>query len=356
LSLFVRVLFYPILVILDLPERLQNWFSIKIRRAENKYKISGDIKHSKNVAIFAVFPGTTTWFSFHRAASTLIEQNYELICIVNTNKYSDKWIKEMHRSGFTTIERQNIGADFGAYKLGIRVMNKLQMFQGLENLILINDSIYFTDESLDSLKEISKSGSEFNCLYLHKQSVPHAGSMLIRFDQDILQTTDFIKFWKKYYSYSNKKKIILKGEHQLSKACGVGYFRPYISTKNSKLKPSLKLKTVDILQVLTWAGRSTRSAVQYLEKSLDFGDHGRIIEYVIFNFQVSNSLGLFFSRELRAPLKMDLVSSGLINCSDFCQVLIDDGCSSQEILEAQELIYRRGSYFSRTTLERIRNS
>ena len=350
----IRVFLYPLLVLIELPARFLNWVSIRIGRIESKYEILGEIKPSKNVAVFAVYPETTTWESFHRAALTLVELDYQLICVVNSNKYADAWLLRMQNSGFTTIKRPNVGADFGAYKLGIKIIKQKNIFKNIDNLLLINDSIYFTPKSVESLKKIGGVDSEYNCLYLHRQSIPHAGSMMIRFDRSVLNKRDFSIFWKKYFSYSDKKKTIRKGEHKLSKISGIDYFQPYISLKNPKLKSDLVLKNPDIFQVLTWAERSAGAAASYLDKAYKSGDHIRIIEYVLFNLQASNSLGLFFSREIGAPLKMDLVSSGLINPSDFIQTLIEGGCSSSEISSAERLIILRGSYFSRTTFERIR--
>jgi len=76
----------------------------------------------------------------------------------------------------------------------------------------------------------------------------------------------------------------------------------------------------------------------------------------MFYLQVSNSLGLFFAREIHSPLKMDLVSSALINVSDFTELLKSSKCSSEEIIEVENLLKKRGSYFSASFLDRIERS
>lgn len=338
---------------MDTPKRLSNWVSIKILRNESKYTIHGNVLDSKKVAIYAIYPETTTWESFCRAAITLKGLDYQVICVVNSNASSLEWVEKIHIAGFTAIHRKNIGADFGAYKLGIKVLLKKNIYQRLSDLVLINDSIYFTPKSVASLGEIADSKNGYNCLYLHKQSVAHAGSMLIRLDQTILKSPSFLRFWRKYYSYSNKKKVIRRGEHKLSRLCGLDYFRPYVNAEKVTRLQEVKLETVDVLQVLTWTQRSALPASLYIEKSLDLNDHSRVVEYVICNLQVSNSLGLYAARELHAPIKMDLVSSGLINPSDFKKILLQDGCSALEISKAESIFNQRGSYFETGILDRI---
>jgi len=349
----LRVILYPLSVLMDTPKRLSNWISIKILRNENKYTVEGNVLDSKKIAIYAIYPETTTWESFYRAAMTLKELDYQVICVVNSNASSLMWVEKIHVAGFTAIHRKNIGSDFGAYKLGIKILQKKNIYQGLSDLVLINDSIYFTPKSVASLSEIADSKNGYNCLYLHKQSVAHAGSMLIRLDQTILNSPPFLRFWRKYYSYSNKKKIIRRGEHKLSRLSGLAYFQPYVNTEKVTLLQKVKLETVDILQILTWAQRSSLPASLYIEKSLELNDHSRVVEYVICNLQVSNSLGLYVARELHAPIKMDLVSSGLINPSDFIKILLQDGCLDLEISRAESILNQRGSYFETGILDRI---
>lgn len=351
--LILRVILYPLSVIMDIPKRLSNWISIKILRNESKYTVEGHVLSSKKIAIYAIYPETTTWESFYRAAMTLKEMNYQVICVVNSNASSLMWVEKIRIAGFTCIHRKNIGADFGAYKLGIKILQKRNIYEEVSDLILINDSIYFTPESVASLSEIAEGENGYNCLYVHKQSVAHAGSMLIRLDETILQSRPFLRFWHKYYSYSNKKKVIKRGEHKLSRLCGIDYFQPYVNTKKVSNILEIKLETVDILQVLTWTRRSALPASLYVEKSIQLNDYFRVVEYVICNLQVSNSLGLFFARQLHAPIKMDLVSSGLINPSDFINILSGHGCTDQEISAVGRVLSLRGSYFEAGILDRI---
>jgi hypothetical protein len=348
-----RVILYPLSVLMDTPKRLANWISIKILRNESKYTVKGQILHSKKIAIYAIYPETTTWESFFRTAMTLKELDYQVICIVNSNASSLMWVEKIHVAGFTSIHRKNIGADFGAYKLGIKILQMKNIYQGLSDLVLINDSIYLTPKSVASLREIADGKNGYNCLYLHKQWVPHAGSMLVRLDQMILNSPPFLRFWRKYYSYSNKKKVIRRGEHGLSRACGVTYFKPFVNTNEISSPSEIQLETVDILQVLTWTQRSSLPANLYVEKSIELADYFRVVEYVICNLQISNSLGLFFARELHAPIKMDLVTSALINLTDFKNILSIQGCSHMEISEAEKILRMRGSYFEAGILDRI---
>jgi len=356
MNIIYRVLFYPLVYLTDTPDRLLNWWRIRILRREQKWTQTGEFRPSEKISLFAVFPGTSTLESVKRAANILRDEGYLVVFLINANQYSDFWALELQKEGFLTIQRENIGADFGAYKLGVLLLQKIGFYDGLKDLLLINDSIYVTPLSTRAVKEIAIGHQGFNCLFLHRQSVPHAGSMLIRFNKEVLQNSDFLNFWNKYYSYSNKKKVIRRGEHKLSEIIGVDYFSPYADVNNHSLLSNKGLLAPDVLQVLTWSRRSASVAATYIEEALNFKQHSRVIEYVLFNLQVSNSLGLFFAREIHCPLKMDLVSSALINLSDFTELLKSSKCSSEEIIEVEKLLKKRGSYFSAGFLDRIERS
>jgi hypothetical protein len=354
MKLLLRILLTPLDYLYDIPSRFVNWVKIRILGYEGKIKIHGKITDGSRVAILAIFPGTSSWESVNRIILTCVESGYEVVCVINKNKESSQWINQISDLGLVVIERENLGADFGAFKTAIIQIMKNGYWSKLENLLLINDSIYITPKSKLVVAEIVSGSNDENCLFLHRQSIPHAGSMLMRFDHRILHETKFQDFWREYYPYSNKKKIITKGEHRLSQVVGIDYFCPYVNPDKLLNGKDLELSSAEILQVLSWTYRSSKNANEYVKNALSLSEHRRIIEFAIFNLQVSNSLGLFLSHYLGAPIKLDLVKSGHILPSDFLKILESQECEAHEIKWARDQIAKNGSYYSANLINRIR--
>jgi hypothetical protein len=135
------------------------------------------------------------------------------------------YLETLATHGFSIVSRQNLGSDFGAYKLGFKLLFELKNYNQITDIVITNDSMVTTPESAKVLKFVGDRSAGCNCLFYHYQGVPHAGSMLIRFDQNIILHKTFINFWKTYYPYVTKRKIIKKGEHILSKICGEYLFQ-----------------------------------------------------------------------------------------------------------------------------------
>jgi hypothetical protein len=169
----------------------------------------------KKIAIVAVYPYDTEAYmlSLDKMFRSLTIAGYKLL-IINNRKSKINFYESFASYKPIYIERKNIGRDFGAYKAGLDFLKKSPNFVKIENLILVNDTMYWTrikPEIFDFLTE-----TNWGALFLNKERHTHAQSFLLHFSSQILQDTAFNRFWRRYLSLNSRRSAIHSGEIKLS--------------------------------------------------------------------------------------------------------------------------------------------
>jgi hypothetical protein len=349
--IILKVIFYSIAHVMAIPSLVLNWINVRVKKKHLKYEVVK--KHSRlengKFVIIAVYAGTGTYSSLKRQIELFEKFEYNILVILNENNLSRNWAQKLINSNCSILHRKNIGADFGAYKLGAKYLHDTHR-ELITEIVLANDSIYYTPASTNGLKSFLATGSPLNCLFYHKQSVRHAGSMLIKFDFTSLDQNVFWQFWKKYYPYSTKLQVVRKGEHMLSKSVGHEYFKPVVNL--SEVDLSYKdMNIAEIIQAQVWAKRSSTTLYEQISLAVNALDYRRILHLSISNLQISNSIGLWISRNLDLPFKLDLPQVGLSSISDLLKIAELQGCQKDEVEELQVLLNLRpnvteGTYFT----------
>jgi len=353
--IFLRILLYFIEQIGSIPRRFSNWISIRIFHKHNQYEILHALPSlgKDKVAIFAIYPGTTPLASVLRIVESLQREQYLVLAVINKNLKANRFVRALQEKQCSILLRQNIGADFGAYQSGIRYLKKIGMYDKINYLVLINDSIFVSPTTQESISKISDSTSEFNSIYLHHQGISHAGSMLLKLDNHTLQSEKFNQFWAHYFPSSIKRRIILRGEHELSKAVGLEKFRPIVNLESIHSHRDYKLIGSEIVQLLTWSRKSSSLTYFYISKSIENLNWKEVYSYALSNLQISNAIGFNLTRVLRVPLKMDLMKLGLASASDYLGHARESGCEKEEILELQQIISAKGGFLTDSLINRI---
>ena len=338
----------------NIPKLLSNWISVRIFHKHKHYKVLKDLPSTDTdkVAIFAIYPGTTPLASVLRIVESLQKQQYLVLAVINNNSSADRFISALEEKQSSILLRQNLGADFGAYQTGIRHLKKIEVYDKIKYLVLINDSIFVSPLTQESVSKICDSNSQFNCIYLHNQGIRHAGSMFLKLDQQTLQTKKFNQFWDRYYPSANKRRIILRGEHELSKAVSLKKFHPIVNLESIDTDKNYNLTRSEIIQLLTWSRISSDLTYFYISKSIDNLNWKGVYSYTLSNLQISNSLGLNTTRVLRVPLKMDLLKLGLVSASDYLSHARESGCKKDEVLELQNILSSKGGFLTDTLIKR----
>ena len=352
MRLTLLALIYVLENIQGIPLRIKNWIRIRIFKSHKKIRISGTIKSFDFVAIFVIYPGTTPSQSVQRIISTLKRANYSVILVVNENPdYSEPFYQTWSRDCLI-LSRKNIGADFGGYKAAIEYLENSGKYEKIKSLALINDSIYVSPKSQETLFSMLNKRSSSNCTFLHRQTIEHAASMFLLFKNEIIQSPLFRNFWKSYFPYSNKRKIIRKGEHKLSQILGKNAFRPFVNIESLQGVKNKTFLPPEVNQVIEWSARTSTSADNFIRTNLTDKNYSEVYSYSVFNLQVSNALGLYLNRVLNVPLKMDLVKLGLTTISEFLNRASQAGASKAEVAELRQILEKRGSHL---TVSRLRS-
>lgn len=116
------------------------------------------------------------------------------------------------------IERPNFGRDFGSYKTGFLHFFKNSHFDSCERLMMVNDSVFFTNERtpkfisdmMNSNIEVLGSTENFDIEY-------HLGSFCISISRKVFQKEKFKNYWKGYILSDLRPAVIKRGEMMLSK-------------------------------------------------------------------------------------------------------------------------------------------
>ena len=354
MPIILRILLYLVEQLSNIPKQVKNWILVRVFHKDRKYKIIKSLPKSNQdqLAIFAIYPGTTPLDSVLRIVESLQKQRYSVLAVINKNRDSAPFISALEEEQCGIMVRENIGADFGAYLTGIRYLKKIGLYSNLKFLVLVNDSIFVTPKSQQSISKISDPTSEFNCIYVHHQGISHAGSMFLKFDHKILSSNEFIQFWNRYFPYSSKRRIILRGEHALSKAVGIHQFNPIVNLDSINSIKSYSLLNSELIQLLIWSRKSSNLTYFYLSKSIDVSNWKEVYSYTLSNLQVSNALGLNMSRVLNVPLKMDLMKLGLVSANDYLVFARENGCTSDEVLELQNILNSKGGFLTDSLVKR----
>jgi hypothetical protein len=175
--------------------------------------------------------------------------------------------------------------------------------------------------------------------------------MLLVFNEKTIQEQVFKNFWKFYFPYSSKRKIIRNGEHKLSKIVGKNIFKPFVDVDSIDHIRNKTFSTPEVNQLIDWSSRTSTSAAKFVQGNLAIKNYSEIFSYSVFNLQVSNALGLYVNRILHVPLKMDLVKLGLVTISEFLTRASASGASKSEVKELRQILEKRGSHL---TVSRLR--
>ncbi len=304
-------------------------------------------------AIFAIYPGTTSVKSCLRMLDSLKKNGFTVIVVLNQNNETDSWVSTFIKFDCVLIERLNVGRDFGAYQSGLNFLLEFSDQQDITQLILVNDTCYVSPKSQERFLDAFFAQDQMNCLMKHSQGVIHGSSSLLNLGKEVLESSDFFKFWRRYYPHNNRIRVVFRGEHKLSESIGTEALVP---ATNLILGHNHHLRFPEITQLKTWMARSRPDIYEALFQvtfdSIEIElDH--VVNFALENLQVSNSLGLYLSREFSFPLKLDLPYYLLTTKQAILALLRESGCDESELEEIRKILDKKknisvGNFFNRT--------
>lgn len=350
----MRALVYALNHVKTRPSAFVHWIRINIFKEHKRYELK--TAWTENLqgkyAVFAIYPGTTTIQSCLRILESLNENGFTVLVIVNRNKNSREWLGVFERENCVVVDRPNLGRDFGAYQAGLRLLGQNTNLPQITRLVLVNDTAYVSPKCQSEFLSSFFAQNEYTCLFKHYQGVIHASSNLIQITPKNANFHSFLNFWKKYYPYNSRLKVVFKGEHELSKKIGIEHLRP--ATNKIAIFPP-ELTPIERNQLTSWITRSNPELIG----SLQFQNYERVesdkimVSHVFENSQVSNALGLYLARKYHFPLKLDLPYYLLAPKSSLVEVLKNGGCSDIELETLGKILESKGTISLGSPLHRL---
>jgi lipopolysaccharide biosynthesis protein len=318
----------------DFPVMFIDFKNIKLLKRHRRFvvnTVSGNLLKSKKIAIVALYPRGPLWNSVARLISSLLEEGYEVVAVVN-NSSLRSWIPNLSSFPITIIERENVGRDFGSYKCGVNFLYEKGLITQINSLLLCNDSVIYGSGFGNFLKSFEDQSSDWTTAFLNFEKHTHAQSFFQSFSKEILQGRTFLNFWFDYYPSNRRVHAIDRGEVRLSQQLiSEGFFpKSIVNAENIRNNyPSEKLALNDFFSVMPEDFYNTLNLPIQIKNELFWHS----LQRSFMEKNCSHLAGLLAFKALGAPLKLDLIATGRVSIESLREALANDGLESGEISE-----------------------
>lgn len=148
------------------------------------------------------------------------------------------------------IERKPLGREIGCYQDGI--LTVLERDPDASRIVLLSDSVYFLDRSLDRFVADLLTEHEFIGATETQDDQYAVQAFALSFGRPVIESPAFRRFWRKYKPISTRLWAIRKGEAGLTRALSRAGFRPRVLYSAGQLMSQLERRPV---KELIQAGR-----------------------------------------------------------------------------------------------------
>jgi lipopolysaccharide biosynthesis protein len=135
---------------------------------------------------------------------------YRVIFVSTSPRLSDERTSELRVLCWKLIHRYNLGHDFGSYKCGI---SEIGSFEGVRNLILMNDSCYGPLFDLSDIERQVQTGeADIVGITESWQHRYHLQSYFLNMNGRVVRSPSFRRFWATLLPYQSRELTIRHGE------------------------------------------------------------------------------------------------------------------------------------------------
>lgn len=313
LNLALLSLVPPILVIADLQDWLRDTLSLwRGRHRKIIQSLVGKPRFPTNPTRFAVvvwYPDPQGLFSLKNLLTAFGLEGVSVL-LVATAPPKPEALQQIDGLYAHFILKDNQGRDFGAYRYGIEWLQDAGIYDGLDALILANDSLFYSQTGiLRDLRELLAGEEPWSCLYESFRPVLHAQSFFQIFRRPLIHAPAFLRYWENYTPRSARKHLIAKGEIGQSEALTRAGFVPFAVYSGSRVGRDIyetlceASANADLLEVLSL------SMPDQHRMTLKEGNPQQIASLISKQMETTNPThggGLLCNWLFEAPLKRDL--------------------------------------------------
>lgn len=210
------------------------WIYNDLRFGREKTLHQGQVSLTDRAAIYLIFPDAGLLASHLDSLRYMQSKGYAPVVVSNHPlSPADRLVLQAH--AHLVIERHNFGYDFGGYRDGVLAL--ADRLPGLKYLAIFNDSAWFpVTPKADWLGEAERKGLDYvgaaahfgfpvtapeafrsvDWTYSHKHPFFHYTSFALLIGSEILQSRDFLTFWKRFPMSDIKRLVIRRGEAGLT--------------------------------------------------------------------------------------------------------------------------------------------
>ena len=308
------------------------------------------------IALFVAYhPNTTTPISNLDYVEALAACGFRVFYIHN-GPLQPEHIEKLTYNCEKIICRKNIGQDFGAWKDGYLYLKRNGYLNGLEWLLLCNDSNLFLGgeggaafQTLLQHKLENSGDTDLICLNLNFQEWIHYQSYFLCFRSSLFKSSKFDSFWRKYLPISHRYHTINNGEIKLTRDIILGH-RATILYDSTGLQHALALQKFSASEIysLLPLGAFYLSTGQSPNKPINLINLQRMFA-LLDCYNPSHVYALLFVKLLKSPfLKKDLFRHGVFGQTQLSLLLEAAGIEygSEKWLDFVNMLTSTGSNIS----------
>lgn len=182
----------------------------------------------------------------------LHELGCEIVFVSTAEHLSAAEIDKVRPYCHRVLVRENVGHDFGSWKVGLATIVDLDRYR---RLILANDSVYGPLHDLAGVfTAMEQTGADFWGITDSHRYRHHLQSYFLVFNGPVLRHAAFRRFWNRLPFYAFKHVVVWRGEIGLSGALQRAGFRLRAFCDYAGLR-STRREEVARLERLHWRGR-----------------------------------------------------------------------------------------------------
>lgn len=263
------------------------------------------VEGSAGVAIVALYPRGPLLASVTRLISTLVDEKYLVIGVVNKSRLSPEWITALAAMNITLLSRPNVGRDFGAYKVGYLFAEAHGLLATAKHLLFANDSVFYGPRSQAFISDLLKDEHVWTAMFVSNQIDTHAQSFFQRFSSEQFLHSAFKKFWHTYYPSEERNHTIKKGEIRLSTTLTALEYTPHAYVTADRVLSNSAFG--DFTENEKHNIRHVAIARRTAQLSLERHQLETLMRAQYHTSNITHVQGTLTSRVLGAPLKLDML-------------------------------------------------
>ncbi|MEE4377976.1 MAG: glycosyltransferase [Candidatus Competibacteraceae bacterium] len=184
-----------------------------------EYELYKDLRENvfNKVAIFACYNNDASIPDHVVYYLRMLRKVVDSIILVSDNPIQIKQIDKIYDLvAYAKFER-HMEYDFGSYKIGIEWLKENHKWDGVNELILCNDSCYGPISNLkDTLEKMKKRNLDFWGITINHQFERHIQSYFIHLNKRVIHHHGFDKFFERIQAERSVREVVLKYEVKFS--------------------------------------------------------------------------------------------------------------------------------------------